>query len=121
MLLAWLNEHGVLGQLSSTSLRLQGNGLATEFYPRIEAAFGKSGPVHKFASSVAEEGLLALPKEHEVPDQLNAQLRFSSEQKARITYFTLVSGQRIAAAPFIDASIQSNLLHAAGCRSIVGL
>ena len=61
-----------------------------------------------------------MPKEHEVPDQLNAQLRFSSEQKARITYFTLVSRQRIAAAPFIDASIQSNLLHAAGCRSIVG-
>ncbi len=95
-------------------------GLAAELYRRIGAAYGKSEPVYKFESSVAERVLLAWLKEHDVPYQLNAQLRSASKQNAKITHITLTSGQRIAAAQFIDASIEGDLLHAAGCRTTIG-
>ena len=58
-------------------------GLAKEFDPRIGAARGKSGPVYKFASSVAEKVLLAWLNEHGIPDQLNAILHPASKKRSR--------------------------------------
>lgn len=95
-------------------------GLAAEFYRRIGAAYGKNEPVYKFESSVAERVLLAWLKEHEVPYQTNAQLRSATKQGTRLTHLTLENGQRIGAAQFIDASIEGDLLHAAGCRTVIG-
>ena len=56
-------------------------GLAEEFDPRIGAARGKSGPVYKFASSVAEKVLLAWLNEHQVPYQLDAPLHSASKEE----------------------------------------
>lgn len=55
-----------------------------------------------------------------VPYLLNAQLRSATKQGPRLTHIALKDGQRIGAAQFIDASIEGDLLHAAGCRTIIG-
>ena len=100
-------------------------GLAKEFYARIGKAYQKSTPVYKFEPHVAESVFLDLIKENKIDYLLDSRLSEAqppavSREGPRIKSIRLETGTKIRARVFIDATIEGDLLAAAGVSTIIG-
>ncbi|MBY0503637.1 MAG: FAD-dependent oxidoreductase [Bryobacteraceae bacterium] len=100
-------------------------GLAAEYYRRIGAKYGQKGPVYRYESHVAEEVFAGLLREAGVTvhrgKRLREPLRSSVEKQGTVLRaITMESGERIAASAFIDATLEGDLLAAAGVATTVG-
>lgn len=102
-------------------------GLAKEFYDRIGAKYGKDGPVYLFESHVAEavyaEMLAAtavkILRQKRLKEPLNSSIRWKGNSK-KIAAITLEDGSVIEGDYFIDATIEADLLAAAGVETVIG-
>lgn len=95
-------------------------GLAGEFYRRIGRAYGKPHPVYLFESSVAERVITAWLAEWKVPVRFGARIARAVRQGARVKHLVLEDGDIYTAEVFVDATIEGDLLAAAGVETIVG-
>jgi hypothetical protein len=99
-------------------------GWARDFYRRLGRHYGAPGPVYLYEPHVAEQVLavmLAEAKIEIVHGRLREPLRSAVRKRgAAITAITLEDGSSHNAAVFIDATIEGDLLAAAGVETIVG-
>ncbi len=98
-------------------------GLAREFYQRIGKEYGKTTPVWKFEPHVAEKVIDALIAEAKVPVRKGCRLREKNgvtKKSGRITEIHTEDGATIQAQVFVDATLEGDLLHAAGVSSVIG-
>ncbi len=95
-------------------------GLAREFYERIGKAYGQSGPVYKFESSVAERVIQEWLAEDGVPVRFGAKLRTVRKQGPRLIALETEDGGEYRGRMFLDATIEGDLLAAAGVETIIG-
>lgn len=100
-------------------------GLAREFYRRLGQAYGKSGPVYLFESHVAEKVFNTLLAEASIETlrgrRLREPLRDAVRKRAgRLQAITLDDGSIHTARVFIDATIEGDLLAAAGVTTTIG-
>jgi hypothetical protein len=102
-------------------------GLAKEFYLRIGKKYGKTHPVYRYESHVAESVFEELLSEQRVPvyrerrlrEPLAASVEWKSGSRALSTMVTS-SGERFTAKVFLDATLEGDLLAAAGVETVVG-
>lgn len=97
-------------------------GLAREFYLRAGRKYGKTGPVYKFESRVAEAVIDELLAEHRVPvhrERLLDGVRFYPGTR-RLASLRTASGEVFEASVFIDATIEADLAAAAGVETVIG-
>jgi hypothetical protein len=99
-------------------------GLAAEFYRRIGKAYGKEGWGLRFEPHVAQRVVDDLLAEHGVKPRLRERLILGpagvEKAGARLTAIRTESGLTVSARVFIDATIEGDLLHAAGVGTIIG-
>lgn len=102
-------------------------GLAREFYQRVGRHYGSDQPVYRFEPHIAEQVFDELLSEAKVPllreQRLREPLRKSVQwcaEKRSVCAITTESGQRVEGGVFIDASIEGDLLAAAGVSTTVG-
>jgi hypothetical protein len=100
-------------------------GLAREFYDRIRQKYGSKTPVWKFESSIAEqvfEEMLASSNVRVVREKrLREPLRDAvSWAGKRIAALETEDGQKYAGHVFIDATIEGDLVAAAGVETVIG-
>ncbi|MBL8179069.1 MAG: FAD-dependent oxidoreductase [Bryobacterales bacterium] len=96
-------------------------GLAAEFYRRIGSKYGAQGPLYKFESHVAESVFTDWLKECRVPVHRGETLREPlpsavewDPTERRLRAILTGSGRRFAGRMFLDASMEGDLLTAAG-------
>lgn len=97
-------------------------GLARDFYQRLGRHYGKAEPVYKFEAHAAEQVFAAMLTEAQVEVLRGRQLRavrFAPGTR-RIQAITLDDGSAHAARVFIDATIEGDLLAAAGVATVIG-
>lgn len=102
-------------------------GLAREFYLRAGRKYGKDQPVYRYESKVAEQIFEELLSESKVfihrgerlREPLSTAVAFHPGSK-RIASITTASGARFEAAVFIDATLEGDLLAAAGVETTSG-
>lgn len=102
-------------------------GLAAEFYRRLGRKYGRGGPVWTYESHVAEQVIEELLAEAHVTalreTRLREPLRSSVERMPNskaIRSITAEDGTRMVGKVFVDASIEGDLLYAAGVDTTVG-
>jgi hypothetical protein len=96
-------------------------GLTKEFYLRLGKKYGAPGPVYLYESSVAESVVEELLREQPRIRVLREQrLRRVRKAGSRLEALELESGKAISGKIFLDASIEGDLLAAAGISTIVG-
>ncbi len=102
-------------------------GLAAEFYERLGRKYGQSGPVYKFESHVAEsvfsdwiqEGKISVHRGERLREPLTSAVEFRKGTRSLQALITS-SGLRVEGKVFIDASIEGDLLTAAGVEMTWG-
>lgn len=102
-------------------------GLAREFYVRVGRKYGKDGPIYRYESHVAEEVFLDFLRESGVPvlpgrrlrEPLRSAIEWVPGSKA-IRAILTESGERIEGKVFLDATIEGDLLAAAGVQTTSG-
>lgn len=100
-------------------------GLARDFYLRVGRRYGSKDPVWRFEPHVAEsafEEMLAgesptILRGHALREPLH---RAVEKEGNRVRAILTKDGTRIAASYFIDASIEGDLLEAAGVSTFIG-
>ena len=102
-------------------------GIAAEFYARIGRKYGSATPVYRYESHVAEEVFSEMLAESKVSVQREQRLAEPLSRSVQIDRATGVvqsivteSGAQFAAGVFIDATIEGDLLAAAGIRTTYG-
>jgi len=101
-------------------------GLAREFYERVGKEYGKPGPVYLFESHIAEKvyaGMLAEAKVKVLHGRLREPLGQAVEWTPgtkRLRALRLEDGRRVTGQAFVDASIEGDLLAAAGVETVIG-
>lgn len=102
-------------------------GLAQEFYLRLGRKYGQQGPVYRYESKVAERVFAELLSEAKVEIHRGRRLREPLRSAVEfvpgtrtIAAIITESGERFAARVFIDATIEGDLLAAAGVQTTVG-
>lgn len=102
-------------------------GLAREFYLRVGRRYGKHEPVYRYESKVAEQVFDEMLLEANIQSlrgrRLREPLTSSVEFKPgtrEISAITTESGERFEARVFIDATIEGDLLAAAGVETTWG-
>jgi hypothetical protein len=95
-------------------------GVAREFYERLGRAYGKSGPVYKFESSVAERVIRSWLAEERVEVHYGQRLRKALKEGPRIVALETEQGRLFRGRVFIDATIEGDLLAAAGVETVIG-
>ncbi|KAA0992307.1 FAD-dependent oxidoreductase [Dyadobacter aurulentus] len=113
------------------------SGIALEFYRRVADVYGRREAFEKMLSEkrkdpglwrmeskVAEKVIADWLAEHKVPVFKNTALAESADAvkkiNAKITQIRSVDGRTFSAAVFIDATIEGDLLAAAGISTVVG-
>ncbi len=102
-------------------------GLAADFYRRIAAKYKKHDPVHKFESHIAEavfedwlrEARIAVHRGRRLREPLASAVEWAPGTR-KLKAITTASGERFEAAVFIDATIEGDLLQAAGVEMTWG-
>lgn len=89
-------------------------GIAHEFYTRVGKKYGKSGPVYRFESKVASQVIEEMIVETGVLVERGQRLRKVAVRDRRIQSFTVESGRVYAGRVFIDATLEGDLVAAAG-------
>jgi lysophospholipase L1-like esterase len=121
------NNH--LGGLSSAGLGWTdvgnfGNGyiqgLSREFYTRIGAKYGESGPKFTFEPKVAEAVFNEMVQQGGVPVYYNQQLASTLMDGQKIVQITMLNGNVFKAKMFLDASYEGDLLKQAGVTYTTG-
>jgi hypothetical protein len=102
-------------------------GIAREFYERIGRKYGAAGPVYKFESRIAEHVIEEMLKENGVKmlrrRRLREPLRTAVEWapgEKRIRSIVLEDETQVPGQAFIDATIEGDLIAAAGVETIIG-
>jgi hypothetical protein len=99
-------------------------GLAIEFYQRIGRRYGRDEPVWKFESHVAEQVFKEMLQEADVTVCRGASLREGdggvTKRGERLVTLNTSDGRSFHGDVFIDATIEGDLLHAAGVSTIIG-
>lgn len=102
-------------------------GLAAEFYQRIGKKYGQAGPVYKYEPHVAEEVFadwlreagVVVHKGQRLREPLAKAVAFRTGTRA-IAMLVTESGMRVAGKVFIDATMEGDLLVAAGVETTWG-
>jgi FAD dependent oxidoreductase len=102
-------------------------GLSREFYLRLGRKYGASGPVYRYESHVAEEVFEDLLRESKVSvsrgrrlrEPLRTSVEWAPGAKALRAIIT-ESGERFEGKVFIDATLEGDLLAAAGVETTSG-
>lgn len=96
-------------------------GLTAEFYRRVGRKYGQPHSVYRYESSVAESVVEDMLRE-QPRIAIHRQQRLLRVQKkdARILALECESGQRFAGSVFLDATIEGDLLAAAGVSTVIG-
>jgi len=89
-------------------------GIAREFYLRVGAKYGQPGPAFRYESKVAEAVVEDFLREARVPVFREKRLRSAVVEDGRVREISVESGERYEAAVFIDATIEGDLVAAAG-------
>lgn len=102
-------------------------GLAREFYQRIGRKYGRGEPVYRYESKVAEQVFNDMLREAKVNTvrgrRLREPLKTSVEFKPgtrEISAITMETGERFEGKVFIDATVEGDLLAAAGVETTWG-
>lgn len=99
-------------------------GLAGEFYLRLGKRYGVEGPQYRFESHVAERVIDESLREHRVPvyreNRLSLQPGAVVKDGARITSIRMENGNVFRGRVFLDATIEGDLLAAAGVETVIG-
>lgn len=102
-------------------------GIAREFYERLGRKYGAPGPVYRYESRVAEAVFDDLLREARVPVRRGVRLREPlrtavewDPASRRIASIIAASGERFEGTMFIDATIEGDLLAAAGVSTTTG-
>lgn len=96
-------------------------GLTKEFYQRLGKKYGAASPVYQYESSVAESVVEELLREQPRIEILReARLRAVRKRGSDITGLELENGRLISGRVFLDATIEGDLLAAAGVSTVVG-
>ena len=102
-------------------------GLAAEFYRRVGARYGSSRPVYRFEPHAAEAVFEDLIREHRIRvfrrHRLREPLASAVEWEAgtrRLRAIRCENGARFEGRYFLDATIEGDLLAAAGVETVVG-
>lgn len=101
-------------------------GLALEFYTRVGQKYGKQKPVWRFEPHVAEAVFEDLLEQNHVPvfraRRLKEPLSSSVvwEEGKKLKAIVTESGEVFEGRQFIDASIEGDLLFAAGVETVIG-
>mgnify|MGYP003638744677 CR=1 FL=1 len=106
------------------------SGIAREFYRRIDAYYGRSGPVLKgvprYEPHTAEAVIEAMLGEHagQISIHRGSRIREGAagvkKDGTRLTAVVLEDGTQITGRVFVDASIEGHLLHFAGVTTATG-
>ncbi len=102
-------------------------GLSREFYLRLGRKYGKSEPVYRYESHVAEQVFEELLREAKVVvhrgrrlrEPLKSSVEFTPGTR-RLAAITTESGERFEAKVFLDATLEGDLLAAAGVETTSG-
>ncbi|MDX2180184.1 MAG: FAD-dependent oxidoreductase [Bryobacteraceae bacterium] len=89
-------------------------GIAREFYVRVGAKYGQTGPVYRYESKVAESVVEDLLREALVTVFREKRLRNATVEGGRVRSIVVEPGERFEAQVFIDATIEGDLVAAAG-------
>jgi hypothetical protein len=89
-------------------------GLAREFYQRVGRRYGQPGPVYRFESRVAEEVIEEWLREANVSFSRGERLKRVEQSGGLIRAIETESGWRHQGLVFIDATIEGDLVAAAG-------
>lgn len=97
-------------------------GLAAEFYRRVGRKYGAAGPVYRYESSVAEAVIEEMLREPRKRIDIRRERRLKTVRKngTKLTALEFESGERLSGSVFIDATIEGDLLAAAGVSTVVG-
>lgn len=89
-------------------------GIAREFYVRVGAKYGQTGPVYRYESKVAEAVVEHMLREARVTVFRDKRLRNATVEGGRVRSIVVEPGERFEAQVFIDATIEGDLVAAAG-------
>jgi hypothetical protein len=89
-------------------------GIAREFYTRVGKKYGRNEPVYRYESKVAEQVIDDLVREAGVAVERGERLKHVHVGGGRIAWFTTESGKKYEARLFIDATVEGDLVAAAG-------
>ena len=103
-------------------------GLAREFYRRIGRAYGKADEQWTFEPHVAERTIagwlsecpITILRGHWLAEDRTAVSRQSTTLGPRLSSIRLDDGTQVSAGMFIDATIEGDLLAAAGVSTVIG-
>lgn len=102
-------------------------GIAREFYARLGRKYRKDGPVYRYESRAAEEVFEDLVREARIAvyrgrrlrEPLPSSVEFAAGTK-KLRSLTTETGERFEAGVFIDATLEGDLLAAAGVETTAG-
>jgi hypothetical protein len=102
-------------------------GIALEFYTRIGRKYGQDKSAYRFESKVAEsvidemlrEAGVAVRRESRLREPLTSAVKWNPGTK-RISAIILEDGTAISGNAFIDATIEGDLITAAGVETVIG-
>lgn len=96
-------------------------GIAREFYSRLGRKYGSPAPLYRYESRIAEQENDEMLREAKVQVRRAARLREPlagavvwNPRSRRVGALVISSGERIGGSVFIDATIEGDLLAAAG-------
>ncbi len=95
-------------------------GIAMEFYERLGKSMGMDGPALLFLSGKAERMFNEMLDEARVEKRFGLRVVKVEKDGPRIRRITLTDGSTVAAAVYVDATYEGDLLHRAGVSSTVG-
>lgn len=102
-------------------------GLAREFYLRLGRKYGKHQPLYRYESHIAEEVFEEMLREAKVSvwrrrrlvEPLSSSVEFTPQSRT-VRAITTHTGESFAGRVFIDATIEGDLLAAAGVETTIG-
>ncbi len=115
-----LSTSGINTAESEHMLKWTIGGFALEFYKRLGDVYGTKQAEYFFESSVAEKVYLEMLREAKVTVKYGVWLEGVKKEGAKLTEIRLSDGSEIAAAVFIDASYEGDVLAQAGVKYAVG-
>ncbi|MEA3211952.1 MAG: hypothetical protein QOE70_5009 [Chthoniobacter sp.] len=109
-----LNTSGINTAESEHMLKWTIGGLAVEFYERLGKLYGTGKPEYFFESSTAEQVFNEMLAEAKVKVQLGQRVSRVDKDGTRIRQIVLSGGSEVAAAVFVDATYEGDLMARAG-------
>ncbi|HEX8914750.1 MAG TPA: FAD-dependent oxidoreductase [Humisphaera sp.] len=109
-----LSTSGINTAESEHMLKWTIGGLALEFYERLGKAYGTNKPEYYFESSTAERAFLDMLAEAKVEVLFGRRVEKVAKSGTRIERLTLDDGTEVAAAAFVDAGYEGDVMARAG-------